>query len=259
MDKLTVWFIVGFVVLVAAVVIVAGVMSGGFDTGTTSTNTPPGFVATTVPPISSSDHVRGNANAPVSIIEYGDYECPACAEYQPVVQQILQDYGNKISLAFRNFPLYSIHPNAGISAQAAEAAGLQGKFWEMHDLLYSKQNDWAGASSNSVVQQYFNGYAQSLGLNITKFDADINSSAVMQKIQNDVSTGNTAQIDHTPTFFVNNKQIPNPGSYNDFKAALDQAFSAASSAAPVTVSTTPSSGGLLNITSTREAVPSTGR
>lgn len=222
MDKITIWFIVGFVVLVVAVVIVAGITSGGFSTSTN--NTPAGFVATTVPPISPSDWVRGDATATVSFIEYGDYECPACAETEPIMQQLESDYGGRVAFVFRNFPLYTIHPDAGISAQAAEAAGLQGKFWEMHDLLYSKQNEWMTTASGDVVNKYFNGYATSLGLNVRTFDQDINVSSVTGKIATDVASGNAASVDHTPTFFVNLKQIPNPSNYAGFKAVLDAAL-----------------------------------
>lgn len=214
----------GFLVVVTAGVIIAGALTGG----TGSTPTPAGFVATTAPAITAADWKQGNATATVSLIEYGDFECPACAAYQPLVQQAVKDYGSKVLFVFRNFPLYNIHPVAGISAQAAEAAGLQGKYWEMHDLLYTKQTEWSTTAPGDIVSKFFNGYASSLGLNVTKFDADINSASVLAKIKTDFDGGNAAQIDHTPTYFINLKQIPNPANYNDFKAALDQALAAAS-------------------------------
>ncbi len=213
-----------FVVLAVAVVIVAGVMSGGFSAVTNSSSTPAGFVATTVPAIASSDWTRGNANAKVTVIEYADYECPACAEWAPIMSQLVQNFSSTVIFAFRNFPLYSVHPDAQISAQAVEAAGLQGKYWEMHDLLYQKQNEWVAASPDAVVGQYFDGYASLLGLDMNKFNQDIGSSAVTAKIAADVASGNAASIDHTPTFFVNQKQIPNPNGFDDFKAVLDQAL-----------------------------------
>lgn len=221
MDKITIWFVVGFVVLVVAVVIVAGVMSGGFSA---TSGTPTGFVATTIPPITSTDWTRGNATATVSFVEYGDYECPACAATESIMKQLENDYSGRIVFVFRNFPLYAIHPDASISAQAAEAAGLQGKFWEMHDLLYAKQNEWSTTPPSDVVAKYFDGYASSLGLNVQKFDQDINSTQVTNKIQADVMSANAASVDHTPTFFVNLKQIPNPASYADFKTVLDAAL-----------------------------------
>jgi len=239
MNKITVWFIVGFLVLVTGGVIVAGALSGG-----STSNTNANFVATTAPAISAADWTRGPASAKVSLIEYGDFQCPACGAYYPIVTQLLKDYGDRILFVFRDFPLYTVHPDAGIGAQAAEAAGLQGKFWDMYDTLYKNQVNWAGALPNDVVSQYFNGYASSLGMDVAKFDSDINGAAVANKIKNDVTGANSAQVDHTPTFFINLKQIPNPASYNEFKAALDAALGGSStttsgvSLPSVTVTTT---------------------
>lgn len=223
MDKITLWFIGGFVALVVVIVIVAGVMSGGFSTASPG-GAPSGFVATTVPALTVADWTKGNKNAKVTFIEYGDYECPACAATSPVFDQLISAYGDRVLFAFRNFPLYSIHPNAQIAAQAAGAAGLQEKYWEMEDILYQKQNEWASAPPGDAVSKYFDGYARSLGLDVKKFDQDISGSLVADKIRTDVASANAAQVDHTPTFFLNLKQIPNPASYNEFKAVLDQAL-----------------------------------
>lgn len=230
-NKITVWFIVGFLVLVAAGVVIAGAYSSG-NSSSTSTSTPAGFVATAVPAISGVDWTTGDTSSPVTFIEYGDYECPACGEYAPIVKQLITDYGSRVLFSFRNFPLYTIHPNAGIAAQAAEAAGMeagQSAFWQMHDLLYQHQNDWVTTDPSQVVSKYFNGYAQSIGLNVATFDTDIGSAQVLTKIKNDVASGNAASIDHTPTFFVDLKQIPNPTNYAQFQSALDAALAAASS------------------------------
>jgi protein-disulfide isomerase len=226
-NKITIWFIIGFLVLVALGVVFAGMYS---NSTSSKSATPAGFVATTIPAVTSTDWTAGSATSTISFIEYGDYECPACAEYAPVVKQLIADYGNRVLFAFRNFPLYTIHPNAGISAQAAEAAGLQGKYWEMNELLYAKQNDWVTTDPTQVVAKYFNGYAQSLGLDVAKFDADMGSAQVLDKIKTDVASGNAASIDHTPTFFVNLKQIPNPTSYTEFKAVLDAALASSTTA-----------------------------
>jgi protein-disulfide isomerase len=223
MNKTTMWFIGGFIAIVVIGLFILGGMSGGVS-GSGSSTASSTFVATTVPGISSSDWAEGNPNAKVTLIEYGDFECPACGAYFPLVQQILAAYSSTIYFSFRNFPLYTIHPDAGIAAQAAEAAGLQGKYWPMHDLLYTDQATWVDATPDAVVSQYFNGYASSLGLNVAKFDSDISSTQVMSKIQNDVSTGNAAQINHTPTFFVNDVQIPNPTGLADFEATLNAAI-----------------------------------
>ena len=192
-------------------------------------------MATTVPAITSADWSEGNPNAKVSFIEYGDFECPACGEYYPLVQQLVQNYSSTVQFVFRNFPLYTIHPFAGISAQAAEAAGLEGgtaKYWAMNGLLYTKQSEWpvnSALTPQQVLSQYLDGYAQSIGLDVNTFNTDINATSVMQKIQTDANSGTAAQIDHTPTFFINLKQIPNPTSLAGFESALNAALASSTS------------------------------
>lgn len=217
--KTEVWAIAGFMVVLVVAVIAAGFLSTKIS--------PPqaNFKATTVPPLSASDWVRSsNPQAKVSLIEYGDFQCPACGQYEPLVEQLMSQYGDRVLFSFRNFPLFQIHQDAMISAQAAEAAGLQGKYWEMHDLLYKTQNEWSLTSADAVVTKYFDGYAKTLGLDVAKFDADINSDTVKNKIQRDIDSANAAEVDHTPTFFINLTQIPNPTSYADFAAAIDAAL-----------------------------------
>jgi protein-disulfide isomerase len=229
-NKATIWFIVGFIVIVTVVVIVAGAYSSGTPSNTASST----FVATTASPITAADWSEGSPNAKVTLIEYGDFECPACGQYFPVVEQLIQSNSTTVRFVFRNFPLYTIHPFAGIGAQVAEAAGLEGgqsAYWAMNNLLYTKQSDWSTDTTVApaqLVSNYFNGYAQSIGLDVGKFDADINATSVTDKIQNDVNSGNAAQIDHTPTFFINLTQIPNPTSTASFQAALSAAIAAAS-------------------------------
>jgi protein-disulfide isomerase len=244
-NKATIYFIVGFIVLVTAAVIVAAAYSGGANSTTASST----FVATTVPAISSVDWQEGNPNAKVSLIEYGDFECPACGEYFPVLQQLFTNFSSTVLFVFRNFPLTTIHPFAQIGSQAAEAAGMEGgqaAYWKMHDLLYTNQTAWSTDTTLTpadVVSKYFDGYAQSIGLNTSTFNTDINSTQVTSKIQTDVTGGNAAQIDHTPTFFINLQQIPNPQSYNDFVTVINNAL--ASSTALVATSTP-----LITVTST---------
>jgi protein-disulfide isomerase len=198
---------------------------------------PSNFAATSAAPIDAADHVKGDASSTVSVIEYGDFECPACGAWEPIMEQIESDYGNRVTFVFRNFPLTQIHVNALTAAKAAEAAGLQGKYWEMHDLLYQKQNDWVNDAASDVVSKHFNGYAQSLGLDVTKFDADISSDAVAARVQRDVDSGNAAQINHTPTFFVDLKQIQNPSSAQQFTQIIDQALAQASASSTATSTT----------------------
>lgn len=221
------WLIGGFIVIIIAVVIVAAVFSGGAQQASSS------FKATTVPAIDSSDHVKGDTASKVSVIEYGDFECPACGAWEPVVEQIEKDYGSRVEFVFRNFPLTQIHPFAQIGAQAAEAANVQGKYWEMHDLLYKNQGEWTANTSLSpadVVTRYFDSYATTLGLDVTKFNTDINSSAVIGRVQRDISSANAASVDHTPTFFINLAQIQNPSGLQQFEQELDAALASTSQA-----------------------------
>lgn len=174
------------------------------------------------PAVSAQDWTQGPKDAKVTLIEYGDFQCPACGAYHPMVQQVLSNYGDKILFVFRNFPLPQ-HQDAWISAQAAEAAGLQGKYWDMNNLLYEKQNDWTsllpGDARNKIEE-----YAQSLNLDMSKFGQDIDSAQVKNKIQSDLDGGTRAQIGHTPTFFINGTQIVNPANYDEFKSDLDKAL-----------------------------------
>lgn len=215
------WMVGAFLVIIIGITIFAAVASNGSSGATGSS----GFKATVTAAITSADWTRGAKNAKVTVIEYGDFQCPACGAYEPLVEQLEKDYAtSSVQFVFRNFPLFQIHPNAMIAAQAAEAAGLQGKYWEMHDLLYAKQNDWVDTANSSVVADKFDGYVQSLGLNVQKFNTDIQSSAVKDKVQKDLASGNAASVDHTPTFFINLTQIPNPNSYDEFKADIDAAL-----------------------------------
>ena len=164
-NRTTAWFVVGFIVVVTAAVIVAGALSSG--SGGTTAATGDGFVSSTAAAITSSDHAIGNPNAKVTLIEYGDFECPACGDYESIVQQIINNDSSSLLFVFRNYPLTSIHPFAMVGSQAAEAAGVLGgpsKYWEMHNLLYSKQTEWStngNLTPAQVLSQYLNGYAQS--------------------------------------------------------------------------------------------------
>ncbi|TSC81908.1 MAG: DSBA oxidoreductase [Parcubacteria group bacterium Gr01-1014_20] len=167
--------------------------------------------------ISQTDWFLGKNDAKVVLVEYGDYQCPACAAYHPFTKEIVREFGDSIAFVYRYFPLRSIHKNADITAQAAEAAGKQAKFWEMHDLLYKNQKSWENASN---AEEIVIGYAESLGLNLEQFKVDLKSQIVKDKIEGDYQSGLKAQIQGTPTFFVNGKSIQNPLSYDEFRTIL---------------------------------------
>ena len=174
-------------------------------------------------PVDPSLLVRTDSNkiatdsAKVTMVEFSDFQCPACGAYYPVVSQVVKEFADSLTFVYRNFPLTGIHPNAQIAAQAAEAAGLQNKYWEMHDALFTKQNEW---SSSKSARDIFTQYAQSLGLNTDQFQKDIDSDVVKNRVARDVNDGNALGIKATPTFFLNNQKIENPASLADFEAAV---------------------------------------
>lgn len=198
-----------------AIIVLAIVIFGIFKMAGTNPND-----LTLTEPVSASDHARGTSSAKAVLVEYGDYECPACYQYEPLVENLLKDESGKVNVIFRNFPLPQ-HANALPAAYAAEAAGLEGKFWEMHDLLYQNQNTWAPSSS---AGDFFNQYAQSLGLNLAQFQKDMASGQVKDRVSHDQTTGTSASINSTPTFFLNGHMIT-VTSYDQFKQLIESANS----------------------------------
>lgn len=152
-----------------------------------------------------ADHVFGNAKSKVVMIEYGDFQCPGCGSAYPVITPLTVKYKDQVAFVFRNFPLTQLHPNAMVAAAAAEAAGLQGKYWEMHNKLYENQSAWNTLSPSTRVD-FFTEYARSLGLNVTTFKTDVTSTVVSQKIAYDQALGRKDGVTGTPTFFVDGKQ-----------------------------------------------------
>lgn len=168
----------------------------------------------------TSPHIYGKADSEVKLVEYGDFQCPACKLYFPIVSQIKEEYKDKIAFEFRNFPLTSIHPNAFIGARGSEAAGLQGKFWEMHDLLYERQEAWSNDGNPTDILV---AYAGELGLDTEKFRTDMNSTAVSDSISAQRSAGTNDNISATPSFVINGEKLdPTPRTVEEFKSAIDE-------------------------------------
>jgi len=165
-------------------------------------------------------HVRGPANAAVTLEEYGDFQCPPCGGLEVPLQQIERDYASGLRVIFRNFP-FTIHEHAHEAAYAAEAAGLQGRFWEMHDLLYREQAVWAKTKD---VQPLFDSYAGMIGLNLERFKKDAGGEQVKAKVESDRKRGEELGVKNTPTIFINNQSVP-PTSLNPvaLRAAIDSA------------------------------------
>lgn len=207
MKSIVTWSVVGLAV-VGMIVLVMVSKGGSSESGTLA-------------PVTSDDHIKGSASAPAVLVEYSDYQCPACGAYYPVVKDLAAKYGEKLAVVFRNFPLTSIHPNAQLAAQAAEAAGLQGKYWEMHDQLFENQQTWSAASD---IQQTFIDYAKQLGLDEAKFRSDLTSNPVKDRVQRDITSGNTIGINATPTFYLNGEKLTNPAGQAAFEQLIDAAL-----------------------------------
>jgi len=174
--------------------------------------------------ISAYDWVEGSRTAPVMLVEYSDFQCPACGAYYPVVKRVHEEYGDKIAIVYRNFPLTSIHKNALRGAYAAEAAGEQGKFWEMHNMLFEKQPEW---SEGSDSQKFLDGYAAAIGLDVERFKKDMNSQKIKDKVAADMASGEKLEVNGTPTFFLNGQKLASPRGFDDFKSAIDGALGSA--------------------------------
>lgn len=154
-----------------------------------------------------ADHVFGKTDSKVILTEYGDYQCPGCGGMYPKVKTLTEKYKGQVAFVFRNFPLTTLHPNARAAAATAEAAGLQGKYWEMHDKLYENQSAWENITDLTQRTNFFTDYAKQLGLDSTKFTNDIASSQVSQKINFDLSLGRKDGVSGTPSFYLNGKVI----------------------------------------------------
>ena len=176
-----------------------------------------------IPAITASDHVTGLATSPIALVEYSDFQCPACGAYYPLIKQLVQEFGDRIGFAFRNFPLYGLHPNAELASQAAEAASAQNRFWEMHDLLFENQPKWANLPN---PRETFYSYATEIGLNLEQFKNDLTSTPVKDKVKADVTGGTIAGVNGTPSFFLNGARIQNPRNYDEFKSILTAALGA---------------------------------
>lgn len=153
------------------------------------------------------DHVFGTTSQKVVLMEYGDFQCPGCGSLYPTLHPLKEKYKDQLTFVFRNFPLTSIHPNALAAATAAEASGLQGKWWEYHDKLYESQDDWSESSTDERTG-IFVGYAKELGLDTTMFKKDLENKKVQQKISRDQALGKKIGATSTPTLVLNGKILP---------------------------------------------------
>jgi protein-disulfide isomerase len=147
------------------------------------------------PPVGAEDHIAGPDDAPVTLVEFGDYECPYCGMAHPIVKRAQRELRSQLRFVFRNFPLAEAHPHARLAAQAAEAAGAQGKFWEMHDTLFENQD--------ALEVEDLVGYAESLDLDIERFTRDLEAGTFEKRVRDDFRSGVKSGVNGTPTFFMN--------------------------------------------------------
>lgn len=155
--------------------------------------------------IRANSHKTTDEKKKVTLVEFGDFQCPACGAFYPIVKQLMDSHKDSMALVFRHFPLPQ-HANAPLAAEVAEAAGKQGKFWEMYNLLYSHQNEWAETSN---ARDIFIGYAKKININEEEFTKDIDSNAYSSKIDEDKNDGISLGVNSTPTFYLNGQKVEN--------------------------------------------------
>jgi len=170
--------------------------------------------------VSASNHIEGKADSKVKLLVYGDFQCSACEQFYPIEKQVVDKYSNQISFQFRHFPLENLHPNARAASRAAEAAGLQGKFFEMHNMLYQSQAAWR---DQSVPLNVFISFANSLNLDVNKFKTDYASENVNAIINADYQAGSKLGVAGTPSYYLNGKLLDNKdiGTVEQFSAKID--------------------------------------
>jgi protein-disulfide isomerase len=217
-------FVIIVIVLVGAVG-AAWIFLGSARQPTASTNKTGNSTPDAFPPGAGPPHVRGNPDAKVTLEEFGDFQCPSCGVMYPQIKQIEADYGQRLRVLFREFPLVPNHQNALKAAQAAEAAGLQDHFWEMHDMLYGNQHSW---SDSKEVQPIFADYAKQIGLDVDRFNRDLNGEAVQTRIFLDGTRAHAMGVASTPTIFLNGVDTKNAAiSAPDLRALIDKALAEA--------------------------------
>lgn len=168
-------------------------------------------------------HLKGNPDAPVKLVEYSDFQCPACAAFQPVVAEILAEFGDSVSFEYRHFPLMQIHPLAEPAARAAEAAGQQDKFFEFHDLLFANQATW---SKSSNPGQFFTQYATELGLDLEQFARQQRASVLQKHVRAQFDEARSLGLTGTPSFYLNGHKMTF-ASYEEFRAQIAAAVNPA--------------------------------
>jgi protein-disulfide isomerase len=205
--------LIGKVIVIITVLVVAGAIFWGIrtqDSGSKNVNVE----------VTDEDTYLGNKDAKVTLVEYSDFQCPACKAFEDIVKQLRESYSAEdLKIVYRHFPLRSIHPNANLAAQAAEAAGEEGKFWEMKDLLFKNQAEWA---QEKDPRGLFGAYAKSIGLDVAEFDEDLlPEDDSKERVEKDYQSGVALGVNSTPTFILNGVVLKNPQNLDEFKKLID--------------------------------------
>ena len=168
-------------------------------------------------PVNETDYLFGSSNASIELVEYGDYQCPYCGRAYPIIKDLLQQVGHQVKFVFRNFPLTKIHPQARMAALAAEAAGLQNKYWEMHDIIYENQKR---LHHTALLE-----YAAGIGLQMDQFTADMEREDLATKVDGHFYSGMRSGVSATPTFFINGEKYTGSWENDDLLQYLKSTFS----------------------------------
>ncbi|MEK7615720.1 MAG: thioredoxin domain-containing protein [Patescibacteria group bacterium] len=212
MARKIIFWICTFAVIILLLI---GLAKWGQKSSTTSTNTD-------VSIIKDTDWYKGDKASAVVLVEYSDFQCPACRNFEPTIKEVLAEYGDRMVLVYRHFPIYASHKNAKLAGQAAEAAGKQGKFWEYHDLVFEKQDEWKSLKDPASI---FIEYAKSLSLDVTLFESDMNSDEAKHSVEDDANEGTRYGVNSTPTFYLNGVKLQ-LDSYDQLKNAIKTAVGA---------------------------------
>ncbi len=204
--------LIGILTLVVAGMVGLFIMANGADKPADSTKADASAL------VRSDSHKTGSGK--VQVVEFSDYQCPACGNTYPVLKKLLADYNDKITMVYRNFPLVQLHKNAMAGAEAAEAAGSQGKYWQMHDKLFETQSEWSTLADPS---DKFAEYATGLSIDGAKIKDAIKNQTYKARIDQDIADGTTLQVDSTPTIYIDGKKLA-AHDYDTLKAAVDAAL-----------------------------------
>jgi protein-disulfide isomerase len=216
-------FIKAILLIGAAIGLVAitwGVITLSSPTSDTTSDSLDGEVAEELPEVTEDDHVFGDREAQITIVEYSDFQCPACAQYEPVLKRLTEDYPDDVRVVYRHFPLRSIHANAEPAARASEAAALQGEFQAYHDELFDTQDEWSSLRGGER-DDFFVEIARGLELNVEEFKTDYESEEVKEAVRSDLQAAQDLGLNSTPSIFLNGVRIQNPSGYQAFAELIE--------------------------------------